>query len=50
MFFLKSIFTFLFAQNMLVSAIDFSRECFKVSHFTTFPLFLLSALLDKLKE
>lgn len=49
MFLLKSIFTFLFAQNMLISATDFSQECFKVSNITTFPLFLLSALLDKPK-
>lgn len=50
MFFLKSIFTFLFAQNMLVNATDFSEECLKVSNFTTSPLFLLSVLLDKPEE
>jgi len=50
MLFLKSIFTFLFAQKMLLSVTDCSQECFKVSNSTTFPLFLLYALLDKPKE
>lgn len=49
-FFLKPIFIFLFAQNMLVTAIDFSEECFKVPNFKSFLLFLLSVLLVKPKE
>lgn len=50
MFFLKSIFTLFFAQNTLVTATGFSEECFKVSNFKSFLLFLLSTLFDKLKE
>lgn len=50
MSFLKFIFTFIFAQNVLISTTDISQGCFEVSNFTTFPLFLLSPLLDKPKE
>lgn len=46
-FFLKPIFIFLFALNTLVTAIDFSEECFKVPNFKSFLLFLLSVLVVK---